>query len=166
MIIVSFAHLFNIKMTKLAKHTSKELVKNETGGLSEQNSKNFYHILNQNNGRKNVVNHPTFPLCFASFFACLYFMELCHSIKFNPLFFQKNLKKNCIYSARHSDVPYSQGIVQVTVPLPKFRNSSFFRSFSNCWNCYFSFLVQFLYQWLQQTWFQIRMFKTFGEREK
>ena len=30
---------------------------------------------------------------------------------------------------RHSDVPFFQGIVQVTVPLPKFRNCSFFRSF-------------------------------------
>ena len=31
--------------------------------------------------------------------------------------------------SRHSDVPFFQGIVQVTVPLSKFRNCSFFRSF-------------------------------------
>ena len=41
-------------------------------------------------------------------------------------------------------VPFFQGIVQVTVPLPKFRNSSFLRSFSNCWNGSFLFLIQFL----------------------
>ena len=50
----------------------------------------------------------------------------------------------CMVTTRHSDVPFFQRIVQVTVPLSKFRNSSFFRSFSNCRNCSFPFLVQFL----------------------
>ena len=31
--------------------------------------------------------------------------------------------------SRHSDVPFLKGIVQVSVPLSKFRNCSFFRSF-------------------------------------
>ena len=41
-------------------------------------------------------------------------------------------------------VLFFQGIFQVTVRLSRFRNSSLFRSFSYCWNCFFLFLIQLL----------------------
>ena len=48
-------------------------------------------------------------------------------------------------SGRHSDVPFFQGIVQVTSSFSKCRNSSFFSSFSAAGTVTFSFLFQFLY---------------------
>ena len=47
--------------------------------------------------------------------------------------------------ARHSDVPFFQGIVQVTSSFSKYRNSSFFSSFSAAGTVTFTFLFQFLY---------------------
>ena len=46
-----------------------------------------------------------------------------------PLCIRLKQQRRMKLVTRHSDVPFFQGIVQATVPLPKFRNSSFFVPF-------------------------------------